>query len=247
MSEDNGGRVNRRIIRRRTGGMSFGRMEQSGGGHASGSNEDDELEEQVRDIAANHAVTQVVPDTLSPATSSPTGDDYNPATRMAQVARRSPEYVIEYRRQLVAKLMLRKVPVDEMAEQLRVSTRTVYNDIEEVMSRQREEARSMSVEDLLGDSTEFYDEAAAMAMRAASKRDLPMPMKLSAIRTALAARNDKHKFYQLAGVYDVLRFRPKDNQSNSDVRNLMLRTLEALNAPTKFSNDEDDKDGIVTI
>jgi len=68
-----------------------------------------------------------------------------------------------------------------------------------------------------------------MATRAASKNDLPYAMRLAAVRTALAAKNDMHRFFQTAGVYDVLRFRKaQDGNGTSDVRRLMENTERLL-------------------
>jgi len=61
-------------------------------------------------------------------------------------------------------------------------------------------------------------------------------MKLAAMRTALASHNDKHRFYQAAGVYDVLRFRRGASEGQvSDIQRLMALTDELI-AETKHSN-----------
>ena len=77
-----------------------------------------------------------------------------------------------------------------------------------------------------------------MSMRAASSSNLPMPMRLAAMRTALAARNDQHRFFQTAGVYDVLRFKvAQDGTGISDVRKLMENTERLLSGDKlEFSN-----------
>jgi hypothetical protein len=96
----------------------------------------------------------------------------------------------------------------------------------------------LDIEEIIGDSKGYYDEAAAMAMRAASNSNIPMPMRLAAIRTALAAKNDMHRFFQTAGVYDVLRFRlAQDGTGMSDVKRLMENTERLLQGDAlEFSN-----------
>jgi hypothetical protein len=128
--------------------------------------------------------------------------------------------------------------MDEIASQLGVSLATVYRDREELKTRLRGEARGLDIEEIIGDSKGWYDEAGAMAMRAASNSNVPMPMRLAAIRTALAARNDMHRFFQTAGVYDVLRFRmAQDGSGVSDVKRLMENTERVLNGDKiAFSN-----------
>lgn len=68
-----------------------------------------------------------------------------------------------------------------------------------------------------------------MALRAASNSQMPMPMRLAAMRTALASQNDKHRFYQAAGVYDVLRFKKgAGDGAISDIQRLMAFTDQML-------------------
>ena len=69
-----------------------------------------------------------------------------------------------------------------------------------------------------------------MAMRIASKDSAPVAMRLAAMRTGLAAENDKHRFLQAAGVYDVLRYRKAAGEGQlSDIQRLLSLTNEMLN------------------
>lgn len=162
-------------------------------------------------------------------TTPPTADDFNPRDRLSQVRARASGYEKEYRLGLLHRLLMRNVPVDEIATQLGLSISQVNRDRSELKERLRADARALDIDSLIGDSKAFYEEAAAMSMRAASASNLPMPIRLAAVRTALASKNDMHRFMQTAGVYDVLRFRlAADGTGVSDVRQLMLNTERIL-------------------
>jgi hypothetical protein len=82
---------------------------------------------------------------------------------------------------------------------------------------------------MIGNSKGFYEEVQAMAMRAASSSAVPMPMRLAAMRTALASHNDMHRFFQASGVYDVLRFKKGAGEgAQSDIQKLMSLTEDLL-------------------
>lgn len=244
---DNGGRVGRRISRRGKTGFAF-----SGSGLAdSTATEGGTLNDTVADLAEEEPATIEAPSTSTTLAGTPT-EEFNPRGRMQQVRQRASQYEREYRLGLLHRLMMRRVPMDEIADQLGISVSQVYRDRDELRQKLREEARSLDIEEIIGDSKGFYEEAAAMAMRAASKSDLPMAMRLAAMRTGLAARNDQHRFYQTAGVYDVLRFRTaQDGVGVSDVKRLMENTERLLSGgATEFSNpsrdvpDSGDQEGI---
>ena len=169
-------------------------------------------------------------------------EEFNPRDRLAQVRARSSEYEMEYRLGLLHRLIMRRIPMDEIAAQLGVSIATVYRDREALMLKLRSEARALDIDEIIGDSKGFYEEVAAMSMRAASNSNIPMPMRLAAMRTALASKNDQHRFFQTAGVYDVLRFRmAQDGSGVSDVKRLMDNTERILNGEKlEFSNAASD-------
>lgn len=225
-SEDRG----RRISRRSRSGFAFSgaNVSDSTSGEGVG-NINEEVEQQ-----ASQPVVTLPPQ----VTAGSPSEEFNPRDRLAQVRTRASEYEKEYRLGLLHRLLMRRIPMDEIASQLGVSVATVYRDREELKSRLRGEARGLDIEEIIGDSKGYYEEAAAMAMRAASNSNIPMPMRLAAIRTALAAKNDMHRFFQTAGVYDVLRFRmAQDGSGISDVKKLMENTERLLQGETlEFSN-----------
>lgn len=221
----------RRINRRRASGMAF-----SGGGlshSSSGSgvaDEDDavlDLNGAVEEAAVN--TPRISEDQQVAMADSLTHAEYTPASRLAIVRQRSSEYEREYRLQMLHRLLMRNLPLDEIASSLGVSVSTVLRDRKELTERLRKVAKELDIEVMVGNSKGFYEEVQAMAMRAASSASTPMPMKLAAMRTALASHNDMHRFYQAAGVYDVLRFRRSASEGQiSDIQRLMAVTDELL-------------------
>ncbi len=238
---DSGTPQPRRIVMRRSrGGGSFS----SGISTRSESLRDaepDEVDEAidpdlVRDNIRNGGVEP-------PRAPSQDAERDNPRRRLNQVMLAgSQNYAKEYRLQLLHRLLMRNVPLDQIAQQLQVSISTVEKDRAELKKRLREAAKELNIEEMVGGQNAVYDEIAGMALRVASggaARDengnavqaIPTSMRLAAMRTALAANADKTRFNATAGVFDVLRFRRADDGSNiSDVQHLMSRTMEMLEA-----------------
>ena len=195
----------------------------------------------------NEEVDYLVQPAPSAAPPQPPSDvvaeEFNPATRMAAVRQRASQYEREYRLGLLHRMLMRNIPLDQIATDLGVSISQVYRDRDTLREKLRTESQGLDIDELIGDSKGYYDEAAALAMRAASMPNTPLPMKLAALRTGLAARNDMHRFFQTAGVYDVLRYRlSKDGDTVSDVRRLMERTDRMLNGEGEFSLKDADSD-----
>lgn len=238
MEDDSAAGPGRRISRRGRSGFAFSRSSLSDsssqeGPGSSGDLEDEDLNEMVEQRAAAPRAAQ----SGTVIAGAPT-EEFNPSARLQQVRSRSSQYEREYRLELLHRLLMRKVPIDEIAAQMGLSVSQVYRDRDELRRRLRSAANELNIEEIIGDSKGYYEEVAAMAMRAASNSNLPMPMRLGAMRTALAAKNDQHRFFQTAGVYDVLRFRAtQDGSGVSDVRRLMDNTERVLSGePLDFSN-----------
>lgn len=244
-TDDDNRSIGRRISRRSRTGFAFSSASVSDsteGGGVRGIN--DSVEAMVENPVASLPPRTGFMPLNAPRTSEPPivagnpSEEFNPQARMAQVRSRAGQYEKEYRLGLLHRLLMRRIPIDEIADQLAISVSQCYRDREELATRLRAEARSLDIDELVGDSKGFYEEAAAMSMRAASNANLPMPMRLAAIRTALASKNDMHRFFQTAGVYDVLRFRlAQDGSGVSDVRRLMDNTDRLLRGEAlEFSN-----------
>lgn len=240
MDEDTAEGRSRRISRRGRGAMAFSGVSVSDSTTSEGvgatATDDHELNQQVERLA-DLPIRQTVAPQQGALAGNPS-EDFNPSDRLRQVRQRASTYEKEYRLGLLHRLLMRRVPMDEIAAQLGISISQVYRDRDELKRKLREDARSLNIEEIIGDSKGYYDEVAAMSMRAASSASLPMPMRLAAMRTALAAKNDEHRFFQATGVYDVLRFRlSKDSAGGSDVRTLMENTERILRGEApEFSN-----------
>jgi len=225
----------RRTARGFTGGGSSGSTRSES---LRDSSYEDEVDAAI-DPEAVHAHIQRRAQTPPPTPPRPADD---PARRLVEVAQSgSSAYAKEYRMQLLHRLLLRNIPLDQIATQLRVSISTVEKDRVALKKQLRENARELHIDEMIGNQTGFYEEVAGMAMRIASDAGrtdqstglvvggVPVPMRLAGLRTALAANADKTRFYQNAGVYDVLRFRrSEDGSGMSDIQLLMERTAQML-------------------
>lgn len=193
---------------------------------------DPNLHENIRDRIRSGNLTPPSPAEI---------DRENPRGRLNQVAMAgSSSYAKEFRLQLLHRLLMRNIPLDQIATQLQVSISTVEKDRAELKKRLREAATQLNIDEMVGGQMAVYDEIAGMAMRVASggaTRDengnhvaaVPTAMKLAAMRTALAANADRTRFLASAGVLDVLRFRRSEDGTNiSDVALLMQRTAEMM-------------------
>lgn len=160
----------------------------------------------------------------------------NPRMRLNQVAMAgSTAYAKEFRLELLGRLLMRNIPLDQIAGELRVSISTVEKDRAELGKRRREAARALNIDEMIGETNAFYDEVKGMALRIATGgtgengAGTPTAMRLAAMRTGLAAVADKVRFHNTAGVFDALRFRrSEDGTSVSDVQTLMQRTMELM-------------------
>lgn len=228
MDDDIGESPRRRMILRRTrvaGGFSASSSTQSESLRAPADEVDDAVDPETVRESVRSGTTPVMP-------MDPGGSD-NPRARLNAVAMAgSSTYAKEYRLQLIHRLLMRNVPLDQIASQLQVSISTIEKDRAELKRRLREAAKSLDINEMVGDQMATYGEISGMAMRVASsggENNVPTAMKLAAMRTALAANADMTRFLNTAGVFDVHRFRrSEDGASMSDVQMLMQRTAELL-------------------
>lgn len=215
-------------------GLSDSTVSEGVGGVASAVPEDQDLNAMAEREAHSRPAPPPALPPLHPedsAVSMHTSDDeeFTPASRMRQVGRRSSEYEREYRLQLLHRLLMRRIAIDEIAAQLQISVSQVLKDRQELYERLREESRKLDIDLIVGHNKGFYEEVAAMSLRAATQNNIPMPIRLAAMRTALAAQNDSHRFMQAAGVLDVLRYRRAGTESDlNDVQRMMAMTRDLL-------------------
>ncbi len=171
----------------------------------------------------------------SPPSSSPLSEndrdeqpDFTPQNRMDEVRRRASSYEREYRLKLVHRMLMRNVPLDQIAQELDISVNTVMRDRKILFQRLKEEAKKLDIHKLIGDTMGFYQEVQGMSLRAASITKLPMNMRIASMRTALSSKDSLHRFLNTVGVFDVLKFRVEDEGSGSDIQKLMAATESLL-------------------
>lgn len=242
------GRVRRRRINARRGfGFSGNSMSDSSeGGDVADINatvEEAALSEPAR-LPRIPAMPGSGDDVFAGGAADSAADGFTPQQRLAQVGRRSSMYEREYRLGLLHRLLMRKIPLDEIANQLGVSVTTVLRDRKELHQRLREESKQLDIDLIVGNSKETYEEILSLALRAASNSNAPIAMRLAAMRTSLAAENDKHRMLQASGVYDVLRYRRSaDGGQLNDIQRLLQLTEELFSEGDKgFSMKDKDAD-----
>ena len=232
------------LRRGRANGGGFGPGVSTTSESYSGTEDDDIDNEESENVDLNERVHSLPPPLPAPPTEQPdddplSGDDVNSMRRMAEVALAgSPTYAKEFRLDLLHRLLMRKMPLDAIARTLRVSVSTVEKDRVELKKRLRQTARELNIDEMIGGQLAFYDEAQSLSLRLASTSTTPTPMKLAAIRTALASNADKARFLANAGVFEVLSFRRNEEGADlSDVQILMQQTAEML---SRLDADEPD-------
>lgn len=234
----------RRVARRSSAGFAFGGggiSRASDGGVRSDAENPENDEPDLNEAVQQQAVRPPA------ATQQPSGmqtfaaqEEFTPATMLARVAARSTEEERNYRLELIHRMILRRLPATEIATQLGLSERTIRRDIADLRDRLRQSAKELDIEIMIGHSKGFYEEVQAMALRAASNSQVPMPMRLGAMRTALAAHNDMHRFYQASGVYDVLRFRKGATEAQTDIQRMLSMTTDLLAEARRENRSGDD-------
>ncbi len=183
----------------------------------------------------DHVETEVVPEP-EPVVEVDEGVTAN--SRLHQVRHRASQYEREFRLRLLHRMLMRGIPLDEIARELDISVSTVMRDRKELWDRLRTAAKKLDINLLIGDTMAFYNEAVAMAMRHASNSKHPINMRLASIRTAVNAKNDQTRMMAQAGVFEALKFTPDKTKGQGDIQKLMRLTREIL--------DEDKEAGIPT-
>lgn len=251
MSEDTDD-SNRRVVRRRvlgSGRSSSGSGTQSYSGRSSGEDNDDIdlLNSRVESLTSRHVSS-------SPLSETEEVGRFTPRSRMSDVRGKSADYEREYRLRLVHRMIMRNVPLDQIATELDVSVKTIQRDRQELFRRLKVEAQKLNIDKLIGDSLGFYAEVQGMGLRVASSPKTPTNLRLAAMRTSLGARNDMNRFLALSGVFDVLRFRSAETSAATDIDKLMELTSSILGGSfdeiggvemQSIANMDDDEDMVL--
>lgn len=257
------GAARRRITLRRSnyGGGGLASSTTSRGFNGHNDDEHDEVDQAIDPEQAAERLDQNVRrgpitidgDTFDPDPSLPQPRN-DPRARMNEVALAgSSNYAKEYRLTLLHRLLMRRVPLDQIARQLNVSISTIEKDRIALKQRLRELAKEQDINEIIGANNEIYAEIRGMAMRVASagegQRDAegrpiagtPVAMKLAAMRTALAATNDNNRMLSAAGVFDALRFRRAETaDGQTDMQRLMQGGDDLIR---QLLEEDDDEDG----
>lgn len=254
--------VARRVRTRRNRGAGFsrGQATHTESLRASARQEDyeDDVDDAIDPERVHDHVQQVAARPPQPLQiASP--DTADPRRRMQEVQQAGDaSYAQEYRLSMLHRLLLRKVPIDQIARELGVSISTVQKDRVKLKKHLRDIARSLDIDEMVGGQTGLYDEITGMALRLAGQATgdnaVPVAMRLAAARTALAANADKNRFYAASGVLDVLRFRrQEDGTSMSDIQLLMEDTQRMLSLLASgddamgFGLNDADDDEVMTL
>lgn len=205
------------------------RRRNSGGGLSSGFSSNQEGEPQ--------DLNDHVMETAAPETDAVRGHQepppeieqpFTPSGRMKEVAKRSSTYEREYRLRLLNRMLMRNVPIDEIAKEIGVSVGTVLKDRRELHKRLREAAKRIDIHEFIGRGMSFYEEARGIALRASSSTKAPLNVRLAAVRTALSANNDGVRFLDAVGVFDVLKYSAAESSGSSDMEKLVALTEQFL-------------------
>lgn len=255
MNETNPAAERRVILRRSRGRMGAGTSTRSESLRSSSvdEHEPDEVDDAIDpDQVSRRIRTGQFPSPALPSPADAGEGRENPRSRLNAVQMAgSASYAKEYRLQLLHRLLMRNIPLDQIASQLQVSISTVEKDRAELKRRLRDAATQMNIDEMIGHQQALYDEVSGMALRIASQGNrtdengnpvsaVPTPMRLAAMRTALAANADRTRFLNTAGVFDVLRFRRAEDGGNvSDVQQLMLQTLELMESLKQEDSPQD--------
>lgn len=163
-------------------------------------------------------------------------DGLTPSGRMAEVEEGSKAYAKEYRLGMLARLLMRKIPLDEIAKQLNVSVRTVQRDRDELYRRMQQEAGDMDLNEYVGDTMTFFKEMRAMTLRIATSSKNPLSSRLAAASRSMQAQKDMTAVLQAAGVFDVLKFKAEADAGNKDLKDL-ISSVESLFDETEGLED----------
>lgn len=160
----------------------------------------------------------------------------SPSGRMAEV--RNTPYYGEYKLRMIARLIMRGIPLDKIAQAMGISLANAYRERDLLFSELRKAAQNLDGNQIIGEGLSFYNEISAMALRIATDTNNSLAARISGMRTALNAKGDAAKFLQVSGVFDVLRFKAKSSKDSGDIQNLMEMTKRMLSTDEREENPD---------
>ena len=161
--------------------------------------------------------------------------------RLEAIERDHPQYASEYKMQLVHRLLLRGLPLDTIAQMLNLSTRMVQEIRKRLFKRMTQEAKYADIYGIAGQTQAFYNEVRSISMRMATDGKGGAAMQLNALRVALSAEADKHRFLQASGFYDHVKYAPQQNDEDDASTQNANALLEMTMSLMKGLNGEEDR------
>ena len=217
----------RRATRRRRGATNMGSSSDSTSAEGASSEYEDA---NVRSPLVSPPVTEPLSE-YEDGNHGVNDSPFTPGNRAQEVKRssRGTNYEREYRFTLLHRMIIRRVPLDEIAKELGLSVRQVQRDVKSLYEKLRENAAEFDTVEHVGDGVSYYREIQSMALRMASMAKLPAGTRLTAMRTAMAAKNDEVRFLSTVGVYDAIPFEASNVKGATDIQKLLTMTEKLLN------------------
>ena len=154
------------------------------------------------------------PDT-GPIPELPSATDM-PSDRTNQIAKTDKVYLEEYRMKVLARMLLRDLPLDMVAQAMKLSVATVRSYRTKLYNKLRNEAAHFDTTSYIGESLAFYREIEALSLRLGVDQNTQTHHKLEAFRTALTARQHKSQMLHAFGVTDRVPYDPANQHREFD-------------------------------
>lgn len=141
-------------------------------------------------------------------------------------------YIRESQLKLVHRFVMRGASMQQVATALGVSIHEAYQLRIELFRRVGEEASSIDFPTFVGMSMGFYNEIKSSALRGFDAEGVTHKEKQTYLMVAKAAEDSQHRLLQVAGFYDDVKLRPKqesgDTQADdmADMQNAMRMMLD---------------------
>lgn len=195
--------------------------------------------------SAYHTVT---PGTAPPAAPSDDGgvipqagpDNMSPAQRLRHVGVIAPTYLDEYRLRLLHRLMMRRLPLDVIATQLQCSVATIQQMKIKLRKRLAQQALSLDVYDVAGETVAFFNEIRGLAMKQVDNNTLHVKDRQYAMRIAMEAQNDVVRFLSSSGYFDHTPYIVDRGKSSDPKQTEVDQTLSMLAAVMSPDTSETD-------
>jgi hypothetical protein len=172
----------------------------------------------------------------------PASEDLAPAGRMRYVENNHPGYADEYKMQLLHRLLLRGLPLDTIARMLEITPRSVQQLRVRLFARLRVEAKNADIYSIAGQTMAFYREVRSVAMRLATENKSGVQNQINALRVALSAEADQHRFLQASGFYEQAKYMPAVDTSDDTSKTEGADVIDMVMNMMRPADRRDDPD-----